>query len=273
MSNYTVTYNGIADRSIGVHCVKRPSVPAPTAKVDITDLRGVDGSYYNADGTYNDITIDVAFSLVSTDHSSLIAKPGDWMTLYRKVKQWLLSPGDGKLRFSDDYDIENGARKYYHYKVKNVSISNNRATRIMGELTASFTCDGYTYRDDGDVEMEIVSAATASTSEGVTTYSPGNAPSTLTNNFSTCHPLFRLQGSGTVTITVNGKEFAVTVNGTAYIDTDRMIVYNDAGEWVNFTAQGDYEDLWLDHGENSFDVSYTATAPIYVWMTPRWRCL
>ena len=238
MSDYTVTYNGITDKNIGCHAKKRPSIPAPTQKVYTTDLRGMDGAYYDTDGTYNDIVIDVTFSFTSADRSA-------WQDLYRAIKKWLLSSGDKSLKFSDD--------EPYFYKVKNVSLTTERRSRIIGEVTATFTCDGYSYREDGNTEIQLSNNMT------------------ITNEYDACHPIYRVTGSGTITLQLNDESFIVTVNGEAFIDTEKMIVYNTDNEWVNFTAQGDYEDLWLKPGDNNF--SYTAATAMTVYMTPRWRCL
>ncbi len=240
----TVTYNGQTDRQVGCHAKGRPTIPAPVPKVQTTDLRGMDGSYYADDGLYYDISIDVTFSLNSSDHSAQKATVGDWMALYRKVKKWLYSTGDGKLIFSDDND--------HYYKVKSVTLMSDRGTRMLGEVTATFICDGYTYRADGDTEVNV----TQETS--------------IENPYEVCHPLYRLVGTGTTTLTVNDHAFTVTVNGITYIDTEKMITYNRDGEWVNTTARGDYEDLWLYPGSNSFATTNTT---IQAYITPRWRCL
>lgn len=260
--SYTVTYNGVTDRSIGCHAKRRPSVPAPIPKVEVTELIGMDGAYYDSDGLYNDITISITFSFTSTDRNL-------WNSRYRAIKAWLYSSGSGMLKLSDDVDASSNQ---YYYKVKSVSLSTERISKIIGEVTAAFICDGYTYLESGDTEIQICSS-TAETVDGETVYTADLLFSTLDNDYDVCHPLYRIRGSGVVTLSINGFDFSVTVNGTAYIDTDSMVTYNADSTWANTTASGDYEDLWLNPGENIYSVTLTATSAISIYMTPRWRCL
>ena len=60
-----------------------------------------------------------------------------------------------------------------------------------------------------------------------------------------------------------------TVSTKAYIDTDLMITLNNDSAWANTTVTGDYEDLWLKPGSNSFAITSGFTCSL----TPNWRCL
>ena len=58
-----------------------------------------------------------------------------------------------------------------------------------------------------------------------------------------------------------------TVNGNITIDTDRMISYNDQMVGQNTAVTGDYEDLYLQEGDNTISVSTGFTLSII----PNWR--
>ena len=271
MSNYTVTYNGITDKSLGAHAKSRPSVPAPIPKVNVVELAGRDGAYYDAEGTFNDIAIQITFAWSSTTFvwtpTGTKKSAGNWFEKYRAIKNWLLSGDNGNLSFSD--------QSGYYYRVRNVEIvSTERTARIFGEVTAVFYCDGYTYLNTGDQWTKILTYYTM-TRDGVVSYHPRKLSDTLDNSYALCHPIYQITGSGTLQIVVNDKGFNVTVNESATIDTERMLTLNEDSEWVNTTASGDYEDLWLPHGSSSWSVSYSpqVTMGFEIFIKPQWRCL
>ena len=231
---FVVTYNGITDESIGCHAQRRPSVPAPSRTVTVTDIRGRDGAYYDSDRTFNDVVIPIDFSFKAEARDR-------WHQRYRAIKQWLLSGDNGDLKFSDDAG--------YHYRVRNVAIRNTeRSAFTIGVVQAEFVCEGYTYLDSGDNQISFASS--------------------IYNDHDICHPEYQISGNGTCTLTVNGKSFVATVNGTCLIDTDRMITSVN-GAWANTTATGDYEGLYLNPGSNTL----SKTNGFTVLITPHWRCI
>ena len=245
-----VTYNDITDRSIGAHVKSLVSVPAPVKKVRVTELQWQDSAFYDSEGAYSDIAIPVIFSFSSTIFVDGVKTRGDWFAKYRALKKWLLSDGNGKLLLSDQAG--------YYYRVHNVEItSTERTARIFGEVTAVFYCDPYTYLESGDTEVQI--------------YNNSKLVENLHNDHEICKPIYKITGSGTLTLTINGHNFTLTVNTLATIDTEKMLVMNADSQWVNITASGDYEDLWLLPGDNTWDV--TATQNFSIYMTPQWRCL
>ena len=232
--SFVVTYSGVTDVSVGCHAKTRPAVPAPLRDVTITRIAGRDSGFYDADRTFADIVIPVTFSFSDQD-------PSRWATIYRAVKAWLLSGDNGDLSFSDDPG--------YHYRVHNVVITGTeRLVRKIGEVTAEFYCDGYTYLDSGDTQI--------------------NLAATIYNDYALSKPTYSISGRGACTLTVNNKAMTMTVNGAITIDTERMIA-TSAGNWVNTTVSGDYEDLWLKPGSNSLSITSGFTCKI----TPYWRCL
>ena len=235
MNNYTVTYNGITDKSVGCHAKKRPSVPAPQQRISVATVPGRDGSYYDASGCFEDISIQITFSFLERDKSQ-------WASVYRAIKKWLLSGDNGDLKFSDDVG--------FHYRVRNVQITSaERLVWTIGEITAVFTCDGYTYLDSGDTAIAL--------------------QANLQNDYSLSKPIYMISGNGECTLTVNGHSMVATVGGNLTIDTERMLAMQDGSTWVNTTVSGDYEDLWLKPGMNYL----SATSGFTVTLKPQWRCV
>ncbi len=234
--SFTVTYGGITDKSVGCHAKSRPSVPAPVRRVAVTTIAGRDGSYYDTDDHFEDIRIPITFSFNSNHDRD------EWHTIYRQVKAWLLSGDNGDLSFSDDAG--------FHYRVRNVQITSSaRMAWTIGEVTAEFYCDPYTYLDNGDTIIDL--------------------PAVVINEYAECHPIYIISGNGTCTLTVNGKEFVVTVGTKAVVDTERMITYRDDSTWANTTVSGDYQDLWLQPGRNTL----IKTNGFTVRIKPQWRCI
>lgn len=236
MSAYTVMYNGVTDRSVGCHAQRRPSIPAPVENIRQISIPGRDEDFYESEGTYGDITIVITFSFLDRN-------PNTWAATYRAVKHWLLTSGAGTLRFSDDAGI--------FYKVHTVRISGSeRVSKRIGTVTAEFVCEAYTYLDSGETTIPLAS--------------------TIQNPYDVCHPIYYLQGVGTCTLTVNEKEFQVVVNVSTAVDSDAFVTYaTGSGTFYNTTANGDYQDLWLQPGNNELSVSSGFTCSLL----PRWRCL
>lgn len=236
MTGYRVMYNNVSDKAVGCHASSRPSIPAPERVTDVTAIPGRDSSLYDTDNLYSDIVIPVTFSFSDPD-------PAKWGTIYRRVKNWILSESKGELRFSDDDSV--------HYKVLSTRITTTeRVARTIGTVTAEFVCEGYAYLNSGDAYVELAA--------------------TIINEHMTCHPIYRITGTGQCVLTVNGHEFSLAVSGGTVIDTDLFVSYSITdGSLVNTTVTGDYQDLWLLPGQNTMAI----TAGFSCDFMPQWRCL
>ena len=77
-----------------------------------------------------------------------------------------------------------------------------RTSRRLGKFTAEFTCDPYSYLVSGQQSYSV--------------------DDVLYNPYMISHPIYRISGTGSCTLTVNGNTMQATVNGNITIDTDRM---------------------------------------------------
>lgn len=147
-----------------------------------------------------------------------------FMPKMRDLKSWLT--GTGHLIISDDPGV--------FYKVWKINYGDiSREIRKFGTFSVSFVCTPYLFTREGQMETEDLS------------WNPGD----------TARPIYKIKGNGTATLTVNGKEMKATVNGDITIDTERMIAYNASGASQNTALSGDYEDLFLQKGENSVSIT------------------
>lgn len=227
--SFTFTYNGINSEAMGVKVHTRPSIPPAAEVVEEYDIPNAGKHYYHT-GRVEDIQIPV--------QCSFVAELNAFQETAREVSAWLSGGTDHKLIFSDDND--------WFYRVKKVTGGDSfqRSLKVAAIFTITFVCEGFAYARDGE------------------------RPSTsFTNYYETSKPLYSLTGNAAGSLTINGKSFAVNVNQNLFIDTERMIAYRSNGDLVNSSITGDYEDMWLPHGENSISVSDGLTLSVY----PRWR--
>lgn len=234
---YDISFNDVRASSIGILPVRRPGVPAPESRFEEITIPGRDGSLISFDGVngeiiYNSITISVEFNFW--------AKPYRWAEVFRAAKKWI--KGSGDLILGDDTS--------FFYKVLSCKISESERTSLrIGTFTAEFLCDPYLYVKDGQREMGIADV--------------------LYNPYALSKPIYLITGEGMCTLTVNEKSMTANVGQNLTINTDLMLAYRKDGTMMNTSVTGDYEDLWLNPGENSI----TTTSGFSLVVIPNWRCL
>lgn len=232
-AEYEINYKNEGSRQHGILPVRRPSIPAPERRVTKTEIEGRDGVMIEDGETWGPIVIPVELNFM--------APPERWGEVYRDAKKWLLKD-TGNLQFADD--------PHYFYKVLSCQITDSeRTSRKIGKFTAEFTCDPYTYMVSGLQEMD--------------------PDEEIFNYGEVSHPVYKITGNGSCTLTVNGKTMKATVGQNLTIDTDLMIAYREDGEMKNATVTGNYEDLYLQEGDNEVSI----TAGFGLKIVPNWRCI
>ena len=230
-------YRDISCEEVGMTIKRRPSIPAPKRRVQTVKIAGRDGELVIDEGLYESIVIKVEFNF-------LTKSPDQWMDAFRKAKEWL--SGHGNLCFSDDMD--------WFFDVNYVEITDTeRTTRRLGNFTAEFHCDPYMYSRDGQNLISVDESG-------------------LYNPYMTAHPIYYITGTGSGTLTVNGKtvdfvsESIGVLTGMLTIDTDLMRTVHYSTP-ANNAISGLYEDLYLRNGMNYISISSGFTVEI----VPRWR--
>lgn len=235
---FSIEFNGKTNLELGVMVTTRPAIPPPQPRGEYVQIAGRDGAllvndvlYGTNDTSYENIQIDVEMNYVRQSH-----KVGE---TFRAVKSWLR--GGGTLVMSDDKEV--------FYKVKACSVTDSaRHTKYGVDLVASFICDPYTYMGSGTQPMQL-----------------GN----VYNPYDTSHPLYKITGNGTCTLTVNGNVVTANVGQNLTIDTDLFLAYRTDGTMQNSVINGDLNDLWLINGSNTMSV----TSGFTVSIIPNWRVL
>jgi phage-related protein len=200
--------------------------------VESTSIPGRVGTITKRTGQYTDTVISNSLEFEAETISTFDRDE-------KTIRAWLQS--STKLVYSDMED------KFF--VVKKVEIGDvKRKYSVYGEIEVVFTCEPSTYLKDGQEEIDV-----------------GN----FYNLYSWSQPIYKLSGSGTCTLMVNGSIMTADVVDNLIIDTERMIAYKSNGTLANTAVKGDYEDLYLQPGENAVSVSSGFECKII----PNWRCL
>lgn len=88
------------------------------------------------------------------------------------------------------------------------------------------------------------------------------------NPYIECHPTYKIAAEGMCTLKINGKTMTANVGQNLTIDTDRMIAYREDGTLNNTKVSGNYEDMYLQPGNNKIEF-YGGNLKVI----PNWRCL
>ena len=228
-------FNGSTARQNGLMVEKFLSIPTSEQRITKYTLPGRDGDLTYIEPGHDDIVISAQLLYLGNLQ--------DLREKYHDLKRWLLK-GAGLLKFLDQGE--------WHYVVKSVKIGTNElAFSVTGRFTVDFTCAPHQYLDGGDIPVDVVSV------------------SNMYNPYDVAHPTYELQGEGMCTLTVNGKTFTANVGQNLIINTELMISYRIDGEMRNTSVNGEYENLYLQPGNNLLSV----TNGFDVKITPNWRRL
>lgn len=230
LRRYFIVFNDRTNLDVNLQIETRPSKPSPQMEYETVKVPG--GKTLYREKGYADIEIPISFNFVSKS-------PEEWDKDFRKIKSWLLSKVNSKLKFSDDLEV--------HYKVNKVVIETpERLIRRAGKFEVIFTCEPYIYIDENERELG----------------------KQLYNNYLLSKPIYRIVGEGYLILTINNKVIKANVGQELIIDTDKGLCYRE-GIVNNVALTGRYEDMYLQEGENTF--SWSSGFKIYI--TPNWRCL
>ena len=225
-------YNGHTTTEYGVAVTTRPNVPVATPRGEYVQVAGRNGSLLVTDDTFENIEIDVELNFVRAEKY--------WWNTQRILKNWIT--GSGTLKFSDDSD--------WFYKVKQAMITDTqRRTRMGNELVAHFICEPFQYHVSGQATMSL--------------------DEVKLNPYYEAHPVYAITGTGDFSLVVNSKEVSGTIDRPIVIDTDLLVAYDNDMKSVNNLLIGDYENLWLDSGENDLSITSGFTCLV----KPNWRTL
>ena len=233
MRGFYCHFNDLKNTDLDVVITKRPNIPSPYYEYEEVPIEGR-GTLYRKK-YLKDINIEVEFAFLVDDSN-------EWNKRLRKVKKWVNKINDNKLRFSDDLD-------FFYYVNKATIKDSEREIRRVGRFTVVFTCEPYMYLEDGTRAIEL--------------------PTLLYNFYEKTQPIYIVEGEGLFSMQINGKAIKANVGQNLTIDTKLGLCYRKDGTMQNTALTGNYEDMWLVNGSNTFSYTYG----FHVTIIPNWRCL
>ena len=228
-------FKGVRNDSVGAKIVGMPIRQATALRGEKEILPGRDGFLLIPTG-YQEITIK---QTLAVENNNLA-----------QVKSWL--SGSGDLIFGDD------PTHAYEAMVMTPTALSSVTKRLTGQkFTVTFTCQPF---------MHLVNESQIVMTSGSVFVGQGDVKSM---------PLVKVEGSGTHTLTVNGRSMtlALTSGAPLYIDCDAGLAYTMssntrtfAGDKVNIL--NDWFELNPSGSNNSVSFPSGITS---VTLTPRWR--
>lgn len=217
-NKFSFDWNNMNSYNMGISIIKRNNPPISKRRYKEIEIQGRDGLLYEDLETYEDIQIELSINF-------RVKKADEFEETFDEIKNWLLFYEDNTLTFSDNN---------YSYKVKKVEIENaERIMKVIGKFTLKFTCEAFKYQD-------------LHTSNRTLTNRVNNPYKII------AHPIYEIIGNGTCIITCNGQYVSIDVSEKATIDTELKLCFNSSGDYINANMTGDWEDLYLQAGVNSF---------------------
>jgi predicted phage tail component-like protein len=232
--NLQISFNGKNSLTdLGLDIETRIDVPIPKKRLTKVEVPGRDGSLTISEDALDDITISVPFNFQSEEFENVCTN----------VKNWLTNITDNKL-------ILNNEDSYY--LVNEIVCDKIEQTKISevsskGTFTLKLICNPIKYDILGQDIITITSATT------------------LQNQGRTSRPYFKIYGSGTINLVVNGVTSTYTsVTDYIEVDSDLMDCYKGTVA-KNNTMTGVFP--LFTNGSNSVSYSGTVTK---IEIKPRW---
>lgn len=211
-----IYFNGQDSYELGIIVEEVPDLSRPQRKHDVYIVPGRSGTIVDQYDAYENIEKKYKIWFADDFYSNLYSP-----AKAREVAAWLYS-ADGYQRIEDDFEPD-----FYRlgYFVGPLDIQN--ILQKYGKATITFNCRPERYSKNG---------------EDWITASSGTV---IKNNFAfTAKPLIKVEGSGNVSFTIQGKTTYIdNLVDYVYIDSDSMDCYRQFAENMNNKMRGVFPEL------------------------------
>lgn len=207
-----IVYGGETSTDYGIVVGEVPSFDKPNRRADVFNVQGRNGSIIFQDGSFDDVTRSYKV-WIAEEHNDLVDK-------VNAVSGWLYSK-TGYQRLEDSFEPDVFRLAYY-----NGSGNVSNELMMFGETTLSFVCRPERFLKSGEEVVTVVNADKI--------YNPTRFEA---------KPLIHIEGSGTVSISINGKALTASIADYINIDCDRMDAYRLPTENKNSTISGTFPTL------------------------------
>lgn len=211
--NGNFNFNGEDSADYGLIISEPPLFTRPTRKQTAFEVPGRNGVVLFQQNAWNDTTRIYRVWLAVDHDYEMPSKVAD-------VEAWLNST-TGYCRLEDNFEPDFFRLAYY-------SGGNEFSNNFMqyGEASINFTCRPERFYKSGDVPITLVNGT------------PINNPTRFI-----AKPLIHIEGSGSVSFTINGASMTATITDYINIDCDRMNAYRQIGESMNDKLTGEFPRL------------------------------
>jgi len=208
--NGRFTFAGETSADFGVIIAKAPTFEHAARKSQAFEVPGRNGVILQQQDAWGDVS-RVYNVWLAVDHAEdLPGKANGFSAWLNSIK--------GYQRLEDSFEPEVFRLAYYN---GGADVSNNLMQ--YGEAAVSFSCRPERFYKTGDTPRDL--------SNGTPIYNPTRFPS---------KPFLHIEGSGAVSITINGETITATITDYINIDCDRMNAYRLAAENMNDKIGGTF---------------------------------
>lgn len=205
-----IVYGGEASTDYGIVVSEAPTFEKPKKRVNVFNVQGRNGSVIIEDGSFDDVTRNYKV-WVAKDRFEELPEIVD------AVSSWLYSKS-GYVRLEDSFEPDVYRLAYY---VGGQEVTNKLLQ--YGTTTLTFTCRPERFLKDAEREQ---------------TFSNGSKINNPTRYAS--KPLIHIEGSGSVSVSINGVTMTATITDYINIDCERMNAYRLPSENMNDKISGSF---------------------------------
>lgn len=235
--------NGVQSTELKAVIQNRPIISAPRRKGDAFVMPSQSGTVYVDDDTYENTPLDLNIALYGKDFDEADYNRERLVQLFNVSEyvpfRYYVSPN-----------------KLHLVRLENVMFESSRGMRYHQVGHAELSVYPFKYTHNGHVEELTVS--------GTTLRNPNAQPS---------EPIIKIEGSGDVTLTVNGTNYPIrNINGHIFLHTPVEHAYRESG---NVKIDEDHKINTLDYptfkpGDNV--ITWTGNVDKII-IEPRWQTL
>lgn len=230
-----IVYGGESSTDYGIVVSEAPAFDKAKKKIQTFTVPGRNGAVIFNEGSYEDTTRNYKV-WVAKDREESLPEIVDAMS------SWLYSKS-GYVRLEDSFEPDVFRLAYY---VGGQEVTNRMLQ--FGETTLPFICRAERFFKDAEQEQIV--------SNGDAIYNPTRYES---------KPLIHIEGSGSVSISIQGVTMTATISDYINIDSDRMNAYRLPSENKNNTISGTFPTI--KSGTNTIATTGTVTK---VTIVPRY---
>lgn len=210
-----IVYGGETSSDYGIVVGEVPSFDKPKRRSTVFNIQGRNGSILFQDGSFDDVTRSYSV-WVDEKQNNLVDK-------VNAFTGWLYSK-TGYQRLEDSFEPDVFRLAYYN---GGQNVSNE--LMIYGETTISFVCRPERFLKSGEKAIQV--------QNGGSIFNPTKFEA---------KPLIHIEGTGSVTVSINGTSIVATITDYINIDCDRLDAYRLPTENKNSTISGTFPTIKPD---------------------------